>query len=70
MDLYGSCFKAGTMVSPWDIIYFSYSSFTTLVYGDVVPVGWCRHLSVISALSGYVLLGIFIASLINKTKGT
>lgn len=44
-----------------DELYFSFSTFTTLGYGDMHPLGFCRALSSIEATIGYLTLGAFLA---------
>lgn len=39
-----------------DYIYFSYSAFTTVGFGDIVPRGGMRWLAGIEALTGFVLI--------------
>lgn len=39
-----------------DCIYFSFTSFTTLGYGDIAPLGDIRFLSGIESLTGLVLI--------------
>jgi voltage-gated potassium channel Kch len=43
-------------------LYFSVSTFTTLGYGDFVPTPEARVVASVEALSGYVLLGLIVAS--------
>jgi voltage-gated potassium channel Kch len=43
-------------------LYFSVSTFTTLGYGDFVPTPEARVVASVEALTGYVLLGLIIAS--------
>ncbi|MEO1107151.1 MAG: potassium channel family protein [Pseudomonadota bacterium] len=47
---------------PADILYFSYVTFTTVGYGDMSPVGLCRALAAAEAVTGYILLGMFVAA--------
>lgn len=47
---------------PGDILYFSYVTFTTVGYGDMTPTGLCRGLAVSEAVTGYILLGMFVAA--------
>ncbi|NOE33940.1 MULTISPECIES: potassium channel family protein [unclassified Ruegeria] len=47
---------------PGDILYFSYVTFTTVGYGDMSPTGLCRGLAVSEAVTGYILLGMFVAA--------
>lgn len=39
-----------------DAIYFSYTTFTTLGYGDIEPLGALRYLTGLEALTGLVLI--------------
>ncbi|TMV06862.1 two pore domain potassium channel family protein [Ruegeria sediminis] len=48
--------------SPADALYFSYVTFTTLGFGDLLPVGMCRFIAVAEAITGYVLLGLLVAA--------
>ncbi len=52
---------AGIVSEKWDPIYFSYTTFTTLGYGDITPVGACRFISSAEAVTGYLLLGLLTA---------
>ncbi|MTI01306.1 MULTISPECIES: potassium channel family protein [Alphaproteobacteria] len=47
---------------PADVLYFSYVTFTTVGFGDLRPVGMCRALAVAEAITGYILLGLFVAA--------
>ncbi|NVO56127.1 two pore domain potassium channel family protein [Rhodobacteraceae bacterium B1Z28] len=47
---------------PADALYFSYVTFTTVGYGDLSPVGLCRALAAAEAVTGYILLGLFVAA--------
>ncbi len=48
--------------APADFLYFSYVTFTTVGYGDMIPTGLCRGLAVAEAVTGYILLGMFVAA--------
>lgn len=65
-----SNFKIPTELSPidfFDSIYFVVVTFTTLGYGDISPTNWAGQLFVIiTALTGYLFLGIFIYLLSKK----
>ncbi|WP_170401245.1 potassium channel family protein [Ruegeria arenilitoris] len=50
---------------PADVLYFSYVTFTTVGYGDMAPVGLCRALAAAEAVTGYVLLGMFVAAAVS-----
>ena len=39
-----------------DCVYFSFTSFTTLGFGDIVPMGDVRYLTGLEALTGLVLI--------------
>ncbi|WP_170479569.1 ion channel [Ruegeria arenilitoris] len=47
---------------PADVLYFSYVTFTTVGFGDLRPAGLCRALAVTEAITGYILLGLFVAA--------
>lgn len=53
--------------SHWfDYIYYSITTFTTLGYGDIVPLTWYHKLFAgIEVVSGYFMLGVFI-NLMNR----
>ena len=42
--------------SIWSCIYFSYTSFTTLGVGDIIPHGHIRHLVGLESLTGLLLI--------------
>ena len=47
------------------IIYFSFTTLTTLGYGDITPVSWvARNLTTLEAVLGQLFLAIFVARLI------
>lgn len=46
----------GTSLDFLDLVYFSAISFTTVGFGDLVPVGLVRFLSGTEALTGFVLI--------------
>ncbi len=39
-----------------DAVYFSFTTFTTLGYGDIQPIGDLRYLTGIEGLTGFVLI--------------
>lgn len=47
-----------------EAFYFSVVTWTTLGYGDFVPIGLSRWVVIIQVLSGYVLMALFIAALV------
>jgi hypothetical protein len=60
VEAFGHIANATAQVSPrdWlDYIYFSFVTFTTVGYGDLVPVGPIRFVAATEALNGWVLLG-------------
>lgn len=56
----GHCVKGAT--GPTDLLYFSYVTFTTVGFGDLQPIGMCRAIAVAEAVTGYILLGLFVAA--------
>lgn len=46
----------------WTALYFSVSTLTTVGYGDFVPMPESRMVAAIEALTGYVLLGLAVAT--------
>ena len=40
-----------------DCIYFSFSNYTSLGYGDIEPFGHIRFLAVLEALIGLIMIG-------------
>lgn len=49
-----------------EAFYFSGVSFTTIGYGDIVPVGWVRVAAVAEGLTGVILASSFLVSLTRK----
>jgi voltage-gated potassium channel Kch len=45
-----------------DFLYFSYTTLTTLGYGDLKPLGICRLFTSVEAVLGYIGLGVVTAS--------
>ena len=39
-----------------DCVYFSFTTFTTLGFGDIEPIGYIRYLTGIESLTGLVLI--------------
>ena len=60
--------------SEWfgDTLYFSYTTFTTLGYGDFAPLGICKYLTSIEALLGLMTVGaipgVLIALLLTRER--
>ncbi len=63
----GSCIDIAT--GPYDALYFSYTTFTTVGYGDMAPVGYCRIVSAAQGMTGYLLLGALGAALYAVAEG-
>lgn len=62
-----STYSGSIVHDPITSIYFSVITLTTLGYGDYVPVNtYCRLAASAEALWGYVLLGLFVATLTRK----
>ncbi len=49
-------FEGNFSGSIWDCAYFSFTTFTTLGFGDIVPLGDLRYLTGIESLTGLVLI--------------
>jgi hypothetical protein len=47
----------------WDALYYSIVTWTTLGYGDIVPVRELRMFAAIEALYGYIFLGLIVGVL-------
>lgn len=48
---------------PMDYLYFSYTTYTTLGYGEINPVGWCQLISSVEAMTG-LLFTAYVAAVI------
>lgn len=59
------CIKSGEVVVSdfWNYIYFSIISFTTVGFGDICPVGYCKVVVAVEGMSNFVFMGIFIGKL-------
>ena len=60
MEGFGTIAKTASPALPddWlDYIYFSFVTYTTVGYGDLVPVGPIRFIAATEALSGWLLIG-------------
>jgi len=44
------------VITQYDAIYFSFSTYTTLGYGDIEPFGGIRYLAGIESLTGLLLI--------------
>lgn len=49
-------------------MYYSVVTFTTLGFGDIVPIGhfWARFFVVLEVILGYIMLGGLISIFANK----
>ena len=48
----------------WDFFYFSFTTLTTLGYGDILPVkSYTKMLANLEAITGQLFIAIFIARL-------
>ncbi len=47
----------------YDVLYFSYVSFTTVGFGDLQPIGICKGIAVVEAVTGYLLLGVLVSAI-------
>jgi voltage-gated potassium channel Kch len=52
-------------MSIWDSVYYSTVTFTTLGYGDFVPIGQLRLVAAIEAVLGGVSLGFLVGGFSN-----
>ena len=68
----GQLMSNGQLFKPsfFDSAYLSIITFTTLGYGDMVPVGICRVAAMVEALSGLFLVPLFLVALVRKYIGT
>lgn len=49
------------------IMYFSFTTLTTLGYGDISPVSyWARNMSVLESTLGQIFMTVFVATLVGK----
>lgn len=49
----------------WDGLYFSTITFTTVGYGDLIPIGWLKILTSIEAFLGVINMGFLIGGYSN-----
>ena len=53
-------------VSFWEALYFSIITYSTVGFGDYLPVGWTRILAAHEALAGIFLTPLFLISLTRR----
>jgi hypothetical protein len=49
----------------FDAIYFSFVSATTTGFGDIIPLGWFKLISIIEVVSGLMLLAVVTSKLVS-----
>jgi hypothetical protein len=54
--------------SIYDALYFSIVTFSSLGYGDIVPLGWGCLLACVEVLGGLVLLSLLVAKLASERQ--
>lgn len=60
---------SASKLSRADFIYFSYTTLTTVGYGDILPSSrFARSFSIVEALSGQLYIAILISRLVSATK--
>jgi len=52
--------------SPLDYLYFSIVTATTLGYGDLQPIGWCRLIASTEAIFGTFMWAVFLVVFARK----
>jgi ion channel len=50
--------ETGEFIEP---LYFSYLTWTSLGYGDLYPIGFCRGVAVLECLIGYLFMAVLAA---------
>jgi hypothetical protein len=63
----GTCLSESQM-SATDFIYFSYTTYTTLGYGEIQPIGYCRLITSLEAMMGLIFVA-YVAALFFRTFG-
>jgi hypothetical protein len=68
-DLQGSFFAGGQPANPSTFQYFSFTTLTTLGYGDFTPVAnGARAVAMIEAMSGQIFLATLVARLVSAFR--
>ena len=49
----------------FDYIYFSFVTFTTVGYGEIVPTGATRLVSIVEAMVGFFTMPLLVAQILN-----
>jgi hypothetical protein len=52
----------------WEALYFSIVTFTTVGYGDLVPIGWGRTVVAIEVLTGLMLTALLIGKIASERQ--
>ena len=52
-------------ITPFTSMYFSVMTFTSTVYGDIIPIGFSQVLSIVESLFGLLILGIIISKIVS-----
>jgi hypothetical protein len=58
-------FKNSKTSSLGDSIYFSFVSATTTGFGDIIPLGWFKMVSIIEVIMGLMLLAVVTSKLVS-----
>ena len=53
-------------ISFWEAVYFSFTNFTTVGFGDYTPLGWARGISVLESVGGITLMPLFLIALTRR----
>lgn len=55
-------------ISFWDALYFSVITFSSLGYGDILPVGLGRAVASVEVLTGVILMSIFVGKVASERQ--
>lgn len=64
-SFYGVSIDSGVSHDKKDALYLSFITWTTVGYGDAVPVGTGRYFAMTQGIISYVVMGLMIAKLLN-----